>query len=293
MPAIRTGLDITPGVITAAQVRVSRAGWSLLRHATMARRAGGEVLSHQEAIELESVLFRRGFAPAPCVIGAPEGALKTATLELPPVSSGAPIDQLARSEFARRTKLDAESFELSYWSLPTPGPAVQVMAVGCLMAATDAVIDSLELAGLRVAGVDDPSRALGRVLAAAPTAATVRVGARLDPWGSHIIVLHDSTLLYARTPSGLRLGGEHADAEVARRLSTEIDACISFARHRCRSHAPASISVLGFGATNQTVLEVLGHKFSNAMTRPLDRAGQEIDGTLAAAIGLALLEDLA
>lgn len=292
MGAIRTGLDISPKSITAAQVRVVASGWSLLAHATMARTAEGDTLGEEEAIALESLLFRRGFAPAPCVIGAPNAALKTATMELPPASSGAPIDQLARAEFARRNKVEDGQFVLSYWDLPTPGPGMQVMAVGCNVETTDGAIDAIEAAGLRVAGVDDPSRALGRVLAGVPTIATVRVGARLDPWGATIVVLHHSTLLYARKPSGLRFDGDN-EAEAAQRLGSEIDACIAFARHRSRSHSPAAISVLGQAANSTILMDMLGQRYGDSLAQPLMAGGAPLDPTLAGAIGLALLEDTA
>ncbi|UYV12544.1 MAG: hypothetical protein NCW75_14775 [Phycisphaera sp.] len=292
MGAIRTGIDISPKSITAAQVRLVASGWSLLAHATMARTAEGDTLELEEAIALESLLFRRGFAPAPCVIGAPDTALRTATMELPPASSGAPIDQLARAEFARRNKIDEGQFVLSYWDLPTPGPGMQVMAVGCDVEATDDAIEAIEAAGLRVAGVDDPSRALGRVLAGVPTIATVRVGARLDSWGASIVVLHHSTLLYSRKPSGLSINGDN-HAEAAQRLGSEIDACIAFARHRSRSHAPAAISVLGHAAQSTVLMDMLGQRYGEALAQPLMAGGAPLEPTLAGAIGLALLEDLA
>lgn len=292
MGAIRTGIDISPRSITAAQLRVAGSGWSLLAHATMTRTSEGDTLAPEEAASLESLLFRRGFAPAPCVIGAPDAALKTATMELPPASSGAPIDQLARAEFARRNKMEGTPFTLSFWDLPTPGPGLQVMAVGCDAEPTDDAIEPIEAAGLRVAGVDDPSRALGRVLAGVPTIATVRVGARLDPWGASIVVLHHSTLLYSRKPTGLALGDDN-HAEAAHRLGTEIDACIAFARHRSRSHAPAAISVLGHAASSTTLMDMLGQRYGDALAQPLMAGGAPLDPTLAGAIGLALLEDLA
>jgi hypothetical protein len=292
MGAIRTGIDISPAMITAAQLRVVSSGWTLLASATMARTGEGQTLESEEAVALESLLFRRGFASAPCVIAAPDAALRSTTMELPPASSGAPIDQLARAEFARRHKMDEGAFVLSYWDLPSTGHALQVMAVGCDVGATDAAIESIESAGLRVAGVDDPSRALGRVLAGVPTIATVRVGARLDPWGATIVVLHHSTLLYARTPAGLSLRDGN-DAEAAQRLATEIDACIAFARHRSRSHAPAAISVLGQAARSTTLMDMLGQRYGEALAQPLMAGGAPIDPSLAGAMGLALLEDLA
>ncbi len=295
MATIRTGLDISPRTITAAQVRVSGSRWSLLAQATMTRASSEDVLGSEDAVALESLFFRQGFAPAPCVIGAPESALRTITMELPPASSGAPIDQLAHAEFARRNKMEEGRFVMSYWGLPTPGPGLQVMAVGCDIGPTDGSIEALEAAGLRVAGVDDPSRALGRVLAGVPTSASVRVGARLDPWGATIVVLHHSTLLYARKPAGLSLaeGRTMSEAEIANRLGVEIDACVAFARHRSRSHEPASITVLGHGGRNSVVLDLLGRRYGELLVQPLMPDGTPLDPRLAGAIGLALLEDIA
>ena len=294
MAAVRTGIDISPTTITAAQVRVTDSRWVVLAHASMNRRSSGPVLDREDAIALESLLFRRGFASAPCVISAPENAIRSTTLELPPIKSGAPIDQLARAEFARRHKLDAHGFELSYWALPASGQSLHVMAVGCETGPTDEAIVALESAGLLVAGVDDSTRALGRVLASVPTLATVRVGARLDAWGASIVVLHHGTVLYMRSPNGLVLGRDAIEhAEAAQRLAGEIDACVAFARHRSRSHAPASVSVLGQAAQNDVLMDMLGQRFGDALAQPVAPDGSPLDPALAVAVGLTLLEDLA
>lgn len=294
MGRIRTGIEITRQTITAAQIRTSGSGYSVLAGASMRRSSDDPVIGREEAVAFESLLFRKGFAVAPCVISAPTTALRSTALDLPPVSSGAPIDQLARSEFARRNKIDPTGFELSYWGLPANGPSMQVMAVGCDVAPTDRAIEALEHAGLPVAGVDDPSRALGRVLAGVPTLATLRVGARLDPWGATIVVLHHNILLYARSPAGLRLGSEAGGhAEAAHRLAVEIDACVAFARHRSRSHAPAAISIFGLGAQSPTLMDMLTQRYGEAICQPLLDGGESVDPTLATAVGLALMEDLA
>ena len=293
MGNVRTGIDISRSSITAAQVRVTGSSWTVLAGATMARRSSDPVIDREEAVALESLLFRRGFAGVPCVISAPENALRSTTMELPPIKSGAPIDQLARAEFARRNKIEAGGFELSYWGLPTPGPSMQVMAVGCDVEPTDRAIGALESAGLSVVGVDDPARALGRVLAGVPTLATVRVGARLDTGGCIIVVLHHSTMLYARSPAGLVLGDAGSEADTAHRLAGEIDACVAFARHRCRSHAPAAISIFGLGAQRESLMSMLAGRFGESMAQPLAAGGERVDPVLASAVGLALLEDAA
>ena len=291
---MRTGIDISPTTVTAAQIKTGKSGWSLFASARMSRSSESPELESSEARRLESLLFRRGFTSAPCVINAPEDALTSSTLELPPATSGAPIDKLARAEFARRNQLEQDDFVLSYWGLPSNGPGNQVMAVGCLTAPTAACIDSLESAGLSVAGVDDPARAMGRLLSNIPSTTTVRVGARVESWGTCIVVLHHGTMLYSRSPIGLTLDvapGEHA--EFAGRLGQEIEACVSFARHRSRSHAPAGVSILGEGAHSSTLMQSLARKFGDSIGQPVTTNGEQIDATLAPAIGLALLEDIA
>lgn len=290
----RTGIDISPSIVTAAQIRIDRSGWSLLAGAQMARSSDEPVLQPEEAERLESLLFRKGFTPAPCVINASSEALTSSILELPPMRSGAPIDKLARAEFSRRSNIDPNDFVLSYWELPTQGPGHQVMAVACLVEPTDARIAALESAGLQVAGVDDPSRAMSRVLSCAPVTTTVCVGARVEPWGSSIVVLHHGTVLYARTPVGLALSpdpDEHGD--LATRLAQEIDACVSFARHRSRSHAPATVSILGEGGRSEKLMDAITRRFGDAIGHPVTPAGERIDPALAPAVGLALLEDIA
>jgi hypothetical protein len=42
-------------------------------------------------------------------------------LEMPPKSSTAPIEQLARMELARTQKCAPDSFEMGFWELPITG----------------------------------------------------------------------------------------------------------------------------------------------------------------------------
>src|SRR5205823_4093664 len=68
-------------------------------------------LSTTETAALEEVLYRQGFTGRDVVVGIPDHALLTEVLELPPRSSGAPLEQLARMEIARTHKRDPASFE--------------------------------------------------------------------------------------------------------------------------------------------------------------------------------------
>lgn len=293
MASIRTGIEVTTGRIIAAQVRVTPSGWRMLAGAMLSRVGTGETIDAHEAAALESLLFRRGFSSAPCVVNAPESGVRTAAIALPPVASGAPIEPLARSEFARHHKIDPARFVLSCWPLPGPGPGMQVMALGCDIAPTDQRVGVLEAAGLRVAGVDDSARALGRVVARSPWPAAVRVGARLDPWGAMLVVLHEGVLLYTRRPAGLtpKEADGTPNAETAHALAGEIDACVSFARHRCRSNAPASIGLFGSLGGQTGVREMLAVRYGQSLVTPASPDGSPFGVEYGVAIGLALLED--
>lgn len=157
------GLDIGPRHIHAAQLDGSRL--SLLASASIARTSPGSPFDGAEAARLESVLYRAGFEGHECVIGVPDDQLVTSVLELPPRSSGAPIEQLARLELARVHKLDPGAFEMASWDLPAParaGDASHIMAAACANAPANTLLDAVESAGLSVLSLDIRPWALTR-----------------------------------------------------------------------------------------------------------------------------------
>ncbi len=74
------------------------------------------------------------FAGRKAVLAVPAEKLLRGIVELGPIESGAPIDQVARMEFARVHNRDPQSFEMVYWMLP-PSPArqgrSQLLAAAC------------------------------------------------------------------------------------------------------------------------------------------------------------------
>src|SRR5262249_42197363 len=115
--------------------------------------------------QLRDVLFRQGFVGDDVVLAAPTEHLRMDVLELPPRSSGAPIEQIARMEMARAAKLENEPFELECWDLPATtrgAAATNVMAVALRHQDAEALIDPFDTEGFEVLAVDARCWALAR-----------------------------------------------------------------------------------------------------------------------------------
>jgi Tfp pilus assembly PilM family ATPase len=160
------GLDIGPRLIHAVQLDAGRSRIT----AALALSRAGTAFDGAEAARLESILYRNGFVGRGVVACVPDGKLVTAVLELPPRSSGAPLEQLARVEVARVHKLDPASFEMECWDVPSParaGDATHMMAAACANSEATALLDAIESVGLRVHSLDIKPWALTRACGAA------------------------------------------------------------------------------------------------------------------------------
>jgi Tfp pilus assembly PilM family ATPase len=207
------GIDVGARAVKAVQLRAvaghrwAVAAWACIPRALADNAVNGAPqaasvtapLSAAEVRRLHDVLDRQGFRGRDVVLAVPSSRLMSASLDLPPRSSGAPVDSIARAEFARAHKLplDPPNFEFEHWELPAParaGRTAQALAVGCTHADADAVIQPFEDDGLDVLAFDAEAWALAR--ACAPLAAPPgRITALLDlGWnGCRLVVVHHHT----------------------------------------------------------------------------------------------------
>lgn len=192
------GLDIGSRRIKAAQMHGRR-----LAAAVSIPRAGGD--GRLEASELQAVaaaLRKAPFRGRSVVLAVPSDRLLTSILELPPRSSGAPLEQLARIELARRHAVEPESLEMACWDLPLPARAANrtcVMAVACRQDEADSLLDAVEAQGLNVQAMDVHAMAVTR--ACRPLLAEAgQSGAILDVgWScSRLVLVHLGTVVYER-----------------------------------------------------------------------------------------------
>jgi Tfp pilus assembly PilM family ATPase len=208
------GIDVGRRAVKAVQLeRVSGAaasstshdltGWRVAAAAVLPRAesATGETPSAAEVRQLADALERKSFAGADVVLAAPEGLL-CSVLELPPLSAGAPVGQIARIELARTHKCAPDSFEMGYWELPTLAraqKATSVMAVALPHAVCDPLIDRFDQERLNVCGVDVRSCAVARACAGlggdAGFNAVVDIGAR----SAELVLLFQGAVIYTRS----------------------------------------------------------------------------------------------
>ncbi len=162
------GLDVGSTRVKAVQVQLGATGPRVYRVASLPRLKCGQPLEAGECVRLSEVLRRKGFAGDRVVTCVPRGQLLSNVMELPPASSGAPLDQIARQELARASKCEPTGIELAWWALPGGARAAEgthAMAVGCRHEDALALIDVLAAADLDVTVLDAPMTALARATA--------------------------------------------------------------------------------------------------------------------------------
>lgn len=159
------GLDWSGATACAVQLRRAKKGWAI--HAAL-RAPVGPLTDAESAIRLHRVLWRHGFEGSDTVLTLPTrgvAATTSATLSLPPRASGAPVDQLARTEMARVAGRSPEALELDLWEIPAPRRAAtgwHVLAVAAPGAEIASRVELFEDAGLRVIAADARAPALCR-----------------------------------------------------------------------------------------------------------------------------------
>ena len=207
----------TPGSVKAAPAQIFHTG----------------PLTADEIQTLRDVLARSGFEGDRVVLAAPPAVLLQSVLELPPRSSQAPIEQIARLELARSHKCAPDSFEMGCWDLPPvaagqsvkAGKGTLVMAVGYPHAAADPILDAFDAAGLQVVALDAAPCAIAR--ACAPAAVLVGpeggMTAILDlGWSAaSLSLIHCGAIIYGRVLADGGLGTLHHT--LVRRLNLELD----------------------------------------------------------------------
>ena len=230
------GLDVGARCVKAVQLAHGCTGPRIAAIACIDRQGSNPALSGGEAAALRDVLARQGFRGRRVVLGCPPARLMSAVLELPPRSSGAPLDQIARMELARANECAPDALELSWWELPAGTRAnegTHVLAVGLRHADAADALDGLEGAGFEVSSVDSGVLGLARACPRADVRGeTGAVGAEAGParvtglvdlgWtATTLAVLLGPTVVYQRLLPEMGLFGLHARLIAGLRIDAE------------------------------------------------------------------------
>lgn len=163
------GVDVGAGAIKAMQLGAGM-------RALVMPRASERV--EPDIDRLCEALWRRGFSGREVVVSVPSPWVRSAMLELPPRSSGAPLDQIVRSELARVHRAEPASMEVAWWEIPAGARAggaaetMSAMAVGAAGAEVERLVRAFEAADFDVVRVDVHPWAMLRAVAAAGLAST-------------------------------------------------------------------------------------------------------------------------
>lgn len=194
------GIDVRSQAVHAVQLKAEPdGGWTLRAAASVPRVEPGVELSVREAERALAVLDRRGFEGRRLVVTPPDRGVLSALLELPPASSGAPIDQIAAVEMGRTIKRELSTFEMAYWTVPSPprgSEGVHAMAVACPHASSMELLGVFHRAGAEVVAIDVRAWALARACGRSPWRLTgvVELG-----WASgRLVVLNEGRVVYER-----------------------------------------------------------------------------------------------
>lgn len=233
-------IDLSGRWLRAAQLRRARTGEALSAWA-WTDRAPGPICT-AEAHTLADTLVRRGMVGNRITLVT--GVLDTASrvMELPPRSSGAPVDQIARVELARQAGWPDGRFEAHVWDVPRPqagvreGDSSHVMAIGADHDRIRPVASALAAAGFELCNVEPRSAALTRSLCA-----------YAGEWGSLLAVCDLAweglclSVMHGAPAGGHVLISERTVPEAG--LSRLYEAC----QKRASLPAPAVDALLGVG----------------------------------------------
>lgn len=272
------GLDIGHQAVKAVQLTAGGA----VRVASCFPRSGSGLLQAGEADQIAQALRRQGFVGDEVVLAVPPEEAICGILDLPPRSSGAPIEQLARTELASMHDCDPRSFEVCCWDLPPDGGRRQqthhVMAVGCRHEVANALLDASEQARLSVLALDVGALAVAR--ACKPLldpgdsiTAVVDLG-----WGAaRLILIRQETILYERRV--LDCGLSNLAGKIEKQFEVGQDSIVHLIRVACEARSDELESESADVLRKVTpALESLYDKLCHEMQAPLAYVLQRYHG---------------
>ncbi len=176
VPILTTALANPIGVcfdartIHAAQLTREKEGWALSGAVRLDRTGKAETAAVPTAAEvwrLRRAMALQGMNAGQVVIAAPAGFATLTAMELPPRSSGAPLEQIAGMELSRLQKLDAGTFEIALWELPKAqnrarAGAESYIAATATHAAGEALSAAFDGSGLAVRAIVPEALAIAK-----------------------------------------------------------------------------------------------------------------------------------
>lgn len=197
------GVDLTGRRIQAVQMGKSSHGLSVIAAASMDRMDPASQITSDEIRKFLESLPDKGFVGNEVVLAVPGGMMMTDIIDLPPRSSGAPVEQIALAEVSRMHKRDPNTLEMACWDLPAParaGGTLPVMAVACQYSDAYELIKLFVDCGYSVLALDTRSWALARAYESLRTIESAITAIIEISWDqAHLVVMHGRLVAYERS----------------------------------------------------------------------------------------------
>jgi len=166
------GLELRGRWMKAAQAVGPR--WRLARVERVVPPGPRSWLPQPDAVaRLDGALRAAGFQGETLILAAPSAALLSQSLELPPKSSGAPIEALAIAEMARACRMEPGTLETAMWETPGGGRAgvSNLLAMGMDHASASHLLSAFDHSSMTPITIDASPAALGRLPRHSPESA--------------------------------------------------------------------------------------------------------------------------
>lgn len=159
------GLDLCSRALHAVQLQREEGLWHLTGWISLDRPTDSEVAQQEDITQLASLAQEQGFRGHIAALCLPTNKHFSSLMDIPAISSGAPIGEITKVELCREVNKPVEQCETAWWPLPRAGrvnESDRAMVVGCQIADADEVLDPIEQAGLTVSILDLRAAALLR-----------------------------------------------------------------------------------------------------------------------------------
>ncbi len=280
---VTVGIDIGATVLRGVALRQRGSTHEVLAAVETVRAPNHPVPTLLDVERLIHALQRQGVETRSVVIVAPSDRLANAIMELPPRSSGAPIETLARTELNKNVTGDLEVF---VWDLP-PGRnarASEYLAIGLAHSVAMELMAPFLQAGLTVEAIEPEVTALERI-----TGANARIILDVGTRSLCIYAYEASRTLFFRH---VELSGDALDSDRVRAVMT---GTIDYVAARFPALEDGSVFVLGDDQQIERIAATLLREYDTEIQRELQHnlrlpawlGDTKLDARWTTAIGLA------
>jgi type IV pilus assembly protein PilM len=196
------GLDVDGRFIKAVQLRGPSKRQTLAAAMKLPKSDPSVAVGRADVDQLRDALVRQGFEGQRIALAVPEDKIVTGMLELPLRSSGAPLDDIARTELATMHGYDPQVAEAATWDLPPSirvKDATQAMAVALRHTDAESLLAIFDEAGLEIVSLESRMDAIVQACRSVLVEGGVKAILELE-WNAAILNLwHQGAVIYRWT----------------------------------------------------------------------------------------------